>query len=250
MRAPDAAASEDFPACRFLASDSVPPGYHAWPAVEFDADKLSENKAAIAYLYGQLKNRHEEDILLRADDIACTYSGKRWTDNAWMMAMLVALGSPNAFLLPSTFSEPVTGTLVLSFDATLSPEDPNFPAWRESAGGLMIQARLAKLEGRLTDALFFYEKAARQGDAGAQFTCGEMYYNGERAAKDKALYWYEKAAEGGDPVAQYECGRMYCHGEGAARDMTKARLYYQKAAAQTEDEEAQEAAKNALQKYF
>ena len=45
--------------------------------------------------------------------------------------------------------------------------------------------------------LTWYEDAARQGDAEAQFRCGWMYYYGEDTAADKkqALYWFEKSAE-------------------------------------------------------
>ncbi len=40
--------------------------------------------------------------------------------------------------------------------------------------------------------------------------------------------WYEKAAEQGLAEAQFECGWMYSEGEGAPEDLEKARMWYEK----------------------
>ena len=49
-----------------------------------------------------------------------------------------------------------------------------------------------------------YQKAAEQGDAGAQNNLANCYETGTGVAKDatQAVYWYKKAAEQGDPEAQ------------------------------------------------
>ncbi len=64
-------------------------------------------------------------------------------------------------------------------------------------------------------AMQWYQKAANQGDADAQFNLGVMYYEGEGAPQDyaKALQWYQKAANQGDAQAQYNLGFMYYKGE-------------------------------------
>ncbi len=52
-------------------------------------------------------------------------------------------------------------------------------------------------------AFAWYQKAAEQGNAGAQNNLGLMYYNGKGVEQDyiKALEWYQKAAEQGDAKA-------------------------------------------------
>ena len=48
-------------------------------------------------------------------------------------------------------------------------------------------------------AIEWYEKAAEQGDAEAQYNLGVMYENGQGVDVNykKAIEWYEKAAEQG-----------------------------------------------------
>jgi hypothetical protein len=79
-----------------------------------------------------------------------------------------------------------------------------------------------------------------------------MYISGTGTDIDnsKALYWYKKAAEQGYAEAQYTCGIMIYNGEGTARDRSEAKVWFQKAAEQSEDKETQEKAKNILRKYF
>ena len=66
----------------------------------------------------------------------------------------------------------------------------------------------------------------------------------------KALALSEKAAELGHAAAQFNCGVMNYHGKGTAVDKAKAKSFFQKAAAQTEDPEVQERAKEILREYF
>ncbi len=60
----------------------------------------------------------------------------------------------------------------------------------------------------------WYEKAARQGDAEAQFKYGE----GVPRSEERAAYWYSKAAENGLLLAQYTLGLMYRQGRGVPKD--------------------------------
>jgi TPR repeat protein len=50
----------------------------------------------------------------------------------------------------------------------------------------------------------WYQKAADQGYAGAQYDLGFMYVNGKGVLKDdkQAVYWYQKAADQGYAEAQ------------------------------------------------
>jgi TPR repeat protein len=56
--------------------------------------------------------------------------------------------------------------------------------------------------------LYWYQKAADQGDAKAQSNLGVMYNFGEGVLKDykQAVYWYQKAADQGYAGAQYDLG--------------------------------------------
>ena len=52
---------------------------------------------------------------------------------------------------------------------------------------------------------------AQQGNEGAQFNLGQMYYNGEGVPKDykQAAQWYQKAAEQNHTQAQFLLGFLY-----------------------------------------
>ena len=83
-------------------------------------------------------------------------------------------------------------------------------------------------------AAYWYEKAAEQGFAKAQFNIGFFYNTGQGVNQDyaKAAYWYEKAARQGFDQAQYNLGVCYYYGEGVNQDYTKAAYWYEKAARQ------------------
>ena len=80
----------------------------------------------------------------------------------------------------------------------------------------------------------WYQKAAQQGDAEAQFNLGVMYKNGDGVTQDyeKAVEWYQKAADQGYASAQFNLGVMYKNGDGVTQDYEKAVEWYQKAAQQ------------------
>ncbi len=85
-------------------------------------------------------------------------------------------------------------------------------------------------------AMYWYEKAAKQGHVEAQRRYGLAYYIGwgEDGITDKeeAFYWYGKAAEQGHAEAQYHYGSMYEYGNGTEEDLEKAVYWYKKAARQ------------------
>ena len=82
----------------------------------------------------------------------------------------------------------------------------------------------------------WYEKAAEQGYAEAQYKLALMHDNGEGGlpvSKEKARLWYEKSAEQGVREAQYNIACMHAFGEGGLSVSTeKARLWCEKAAEQ------------------
>ncbi len=103
------------------------------------------------------------------------------------------------------------------------------------------------LTGNYTQAVYWYRKAAEQGDAAAQYNLGVRYANGRGVAKDdvQAVYWYRKAAEQGLAIAQYNLGVHYDDGKGVTEDDAQAVYWYRKAA-----EQGDAAAQNLLCLYY
>ena len=67
-----------------------------------------------------------------------------------------------------------------------------------------------------------------------QYNLGVMYHYGEGVAQDftKAREWFELAAAQGYAEGQFNLGAMYQEGQGVAQDFTKAREWWELAAAQ------------------
>ena len=117
-------------------------------------------------------------------------------------------------------------------------------------GNTTAQKNLKKLEDtiekiRKKERLVKEEKEkallmAKQGDAQAQYTLGEMYTKGEVVRQDykEALKWYTKAAEQGDKYSQYRLGTIYASPDAERykyvplEDYKEALKWYTKAAEQ------------------
>ncbi len=78
---------------------------------------------------------------------------------------------------------------------------------------------------------------AEQGNAGAQFNLGWMYYQGKGVPEDRpeAVKWYRLAAEQGDVFAQLNVASMYYKGEDVPQDYAEAVNWYRLAAEQGDD---------------
>lgn len=91
-------------------------------------------------------------------------------------------------------------------------------------------------KGNLKQALkYFRFVAEKQNSIAAQNNIGIIYLKGGNGvAKDvkKAVEWFEKAAEQGDADAQYNLGKCYAKGIGVPKDMRKAAAYFTQAAEQ------------------
>lgn len=79
-----------------------------------------------------------------------------------------------------------------------------------------------------------YIKAAKKGNADAQWMIGYLYSKGEDVEKDekKAVYWWRKAAEQGHAQSQLNLGRAYAVGKGVTMDPSQAVYWYRKSADQ------------------
>lgn len=88
--------------------------------------------------------------------------------------------------------------------------------------------------GDYTNALKYFQQAAEQGNAKAQYNLGVCYENGQGVLQNytEAVKWYRKAAEQGDALAQYNLGGCYYVGQGVAQNYTEAVKWIKKAAKQ------------------
>lgn len=126
----------------------------------FDKGKLLADKKYIKYLFGQLISVHQRKENMCLEDAWYNYSGKQWTTDRACLLYLLYLGCTQETLLISPFSNEVfrkycededhdaylknlgivsaKDTTVLAVDnlaPTLSPKDPDFPAWWETHKG-------------------------------------------------------------------------------------------------------------------
>jgi uncharacterized protein len=85
-----------------------------------------------------------------------------------------------------------------------------------------------------SEAVHWYELAAKSGDPEAQSELAYLYFTGKRVERDyeKAGQWFEVAAKKGYPLAQYNMGILWYTGNGVATvDMVQAYAWFNLAAA-------------------
>jgi len=84
------------------------------------------------------------------------------------------------------------------------------------------------------EAARWFELAAKQGLAEAQYQYGLMLLQGRGVVQDykAAFSWIEKPAQRGYARAQYSLGELYRYGTGTAIDKARAYLWFNLAAAQ------------------
>jgi TPR repeat protein len=98
-----------------------------------------------------------------------------------------------------------------------------------------------KVDG--TKAVYWYEKAAKQGSGEAMRYLGDMYDLGrEEFPKDaaKAFDWYKKAAEAGGSLMQHKVALRYFNGQGVEKDYGQTASWMYKAASQGNPESIQQ----------
>ena len=135
---------------------------------------------------------------------------------------------------------------VMYFDGDVVPRDVeqavywfNKATQGDPVRQYMLGEILSKTYHRYWLADTWYEKAADQGHADAQYLAGVRYYVGrfvgtELVGKNylKAAKYFVKAAVQGHAKAQYMLGEMYYKGEGVPKALDKALEWFRKAADQ------------------
>lgn len=76
-------------------------------------------------------------------------------------------------------------------------------------------------------AIYWYRKAADQGDYLGLYELADCYFEGigNEISQEQAVSWWRKAAEKGDPVSQYRLSRCYSEGTGTPKDDVEAYAY-------------------------
>ena len=88
--------------------------------------------------------------------------------------------------------------------------------------------QLSKKQLRKQSTIGYYQKAAKLGNADAQYRLAQFYEDGYyvKKSKKKAFNWYLHAANGGHPEAAEKVAHMYEKGKGTKRDDQKAAAWY------------------------
>ena len=86
----------------------------------------------------------------------------------------------------------------------------------------------------LTAAVLWYQRAAEQGHAAAQCKLGDIFGDGDwpEVSHTAALRWWRMAGAQGHGRAQYKLGWVYEHGQGVRADFRQAVRWYNLAAQQ------------------
>ena len=101
--------------------------------VFFYKNNILQNKQSIQYLFGQLAGVHEGKQILSIDEFFKKYTGEQWTfDKSFLMNFLY-LGRCNEINCILPFNKKNDSSIIeQAIKPTLSPKDPNFPAWWEA----------------------------------------------------------------------------------------------------------------------
>jgi uncharacterized protein len=153
---------------------------------------------------------------------------------------LIVLLLPSVAARADALQDAATATARKDYAAALRLLDP--PA---QGGNARAQTQLAALYyhglGVAEDdklAAQWYERAARQGHAPAQFLLANMYAYGHAQAADGsdamrlAAQWYFEAARQGHADAQYALGILFLAGSGVTQSRGEARKWFARAAKQ------------------
>jgi TPR repeat protein len=84
----------------------------------------------------------------------------------------------------------------------------------------------------MSQALKWYQSAAKAGNAQAMEYLGNIFFRGQGVEKDpaQAVAWWRKAAEAGNSEAMASLGKIYLGGYGVAEDQAQAFAWFQRGA--------------------
>ena len=167
------------------------------------------------------------------------YMDDRDKDWIWFSLAGLLLGGGGAFVLYAHYQTVGTPQFQLMEEMTTAFEKNKELAEQGDAAAQFDVAQCYR-QGYVVgydakQAYEWYQKAAKQGHAGALKALGHAFRNGWYGVDknlDRALDYYTRAAEQGDMEAQHWLGYCLAHGIGIQTDNKRAVEWYQKAAEQ------------------
>ena len=104
--------------------------------VDFDEGKILANKRSLEYLFGQLQIVHKGSFHCKhkINDFFTDYCGEPWAgDQKYILEFLYLSVTPGiSLIMPFSQRDDNTTSTKSDITPTLSPKDPNFPAWWEA----------------------------------------------------------------------------------------------------------------------
>lgn len=103
-----------------------------------------------------------------------------------------------------------------------------------STAKILLSKLAKKSKQKENSSINILRQLAKSGEAEAQYTLAEHYFNGQFIEKnlDKAALWYLKAAKQGYAEAQYQIGVMFNEGQGVRQSNVSSRKWLQLASKQ------------------
>lgn len=95
--------------------------------INFDRKKVASQQANIKFLFGQLQIIHENKKIAMPSEFSKKYTGEEWTKNNGVLLELLHLGASCPLMM--AFLAKDNRASLYHIPITLSPKDPNFPAW-------------------------------------------------------------------------------------------------------------------------
>ena len=102
--------------------------------IVFSKSQIGQNKKNILYLMGQLDSVHKGSREVTAKETIFRYDGKQWATNNAIIMELYHMARAINCISPFIKKYNVANTERI-ITPTLSPNDPNFPAWWEAHKG-------------------------------------------------------------------------------------------------------------------
>jgi TPR repeat protein len=151
-----------------------------------------------------------------------------------VLALYFILGFISVFFTLQVRAESNIGNIYENFLVTKSKAEQGDAGAQSFLGIMYLKGIGLRVPQDNMKAVHWFTKAAKQGNADAQFSLGAKFYDGEGVPQDykKALHWLTKAAEQGDVTAQRVLGIMHYDGEGVPENYKKALHWFTKAAEQ------------------
>jgi uncharacterized protein len=100
--------------------------------------------------------------------------------------------------------------------------------------GSLYQLGQSGLKADYKEAMKWFQRAAQQGDAGAMYRVGYMYFSGQGVSLNlnESVRWFKQSAQEGFAVAQFTLGTMYREGQGVPQNYSESLRWFYHAAEQ------------------